>query len=79
MSHTLATMQVSAVCYEEIKRTLQAAGYDHAFLEGGMIDMTGLAVVPPDPEKERIRRIDTAHRRGYQSQDDSWEQRLRDA
>ena len=46
-SHTLATLEISLTAYEEIKKLLLEAGYDHAF-DGDMIDMTGIGLVPPE-------------------------------
>lgn len=43
-THTLADLPLSAAAYEEIATALRAAGYSHAFLEGGRIDMSGIAV-----------------------------------
>lgn len=44
-THTLATLEVSKEAYEEIAAKLKEAGYDHAFLEDGLIDMTGIGLV----------------------------------
>lgn len=44
-THTYAVLEVSDAAYQEIKAKLQAAGYDHAFMEDGEIDMFGIAVV----------------------------------
>lgn len=50
MTHTYATLEVSAEAYDEIKRKLEDAGYQHAFIDGA-IDMHGIALVkaPVDP------------------------------
>jgi hypothetical protein len=45
MTHTHANLEVSDDTYNEIRRLLKAAGYDHAFLDGGAIDMHGIALV----------------------------------
>lgn len=38
-THTYAELEVSPAAYEEIAAKLRAAGYDHAFMENGAIDM----------------------------------------
>jgi hypothetical protein len=51
-THTLAELELSPAAYEEIANKLLDARYDHAFLgEGGMIDMSGIAITrkKPDP------------------------------
>ncbi|WP_130358251.1 hypothetical protein [Pigmentiphaga kullae] len=56
MTHTLAILELSPIAYGEVADKLRAAGYDHVFLEDGMLDMSGLGVtcgVPlgdPSPE-----------------------------
>lgn len=56
MTHTLAELELSPLAYSEIAEKLRAAGYDHAFLEEGMLDMSGLGVIcgaavgDPSPE-----------------------------
>lgn len=57
MTYTVATMEVSASAYEEISAKLRAAGYDHAFDEEGMIDMTHVGLVKasePDGFKDMV-------------------------
>lgn len=49
MTHTFATLEVSAEAYDEIKFKLSAAGYEHAFQPGGPIDMHGLALTRGGP------------------------------
>lgn len=44
MTHTYAELEVSPSTYKEIKRLLEQAGYDHAFV-GGVIDMKGIGLV----------------------------------
>lgn len=44
-THTYAELEISKAAYDEIAGKLRAAGYDHVFMEGGAIDMHGLAVV----------------------------------
>lgn len=43
-THTLAILELSPAAASEIETKLRTAGYDHAFLEDGMIDMTGIGV-----------------------------------
>lgn len=47
-THTYAKLEVSAAAYTEIRAKLEAAGYEHAFHEDGLIDMHGIALAP-DP------------------------------
>lgn len=58
MTYTYAELVVSADCYSEIMRLLQAAGYDHAFHRDNgraLIDMHGIALSRnPDAEPARI-------------------------
>ena len=57
MTHTFATLQVSADAYDEIARRLKGAQYHHAFVDD-VIDMHGLGLVrgeplyKPDPKKQ---------------------------
>lgn len=44
-THTYVTLDVSTAAYEEIKKKLLAAGYDHAINSDGEIDMQGIALV----------------------------------
>lgn len=46
VTHTYVTLAISQAAYTEIRAKLEAAGYGHAFMEDGEIDMHGLAVVP---------------------------------
>lgn len=53
MTHTLATMEVSAEAFAEIKSKLEAAGYDHAIdMREGHLDMTGIALRCESPAVE---------------------------
>jgi len=45
-THTLAIMAVCQSTWDEIAGLLKKAGYDHAFLEDSMLDMTGIALQP---------------------------------
>ncbi len=45
VTHTYATLEVSAAAYEEIKSKLLAAEYQHAINDEGEIDMHGIALV----------------------------------
>ncbi|MGG2044056.1 hypothetical protein [Burkholderia gladioli] len=50
MTYTCATLEVSERTFREIEAKLRAAGYDHAFDEAGMIDMTHIGlVIEPTP------------------------------
>lgn len=42
--HTYAILEISQTAYDEIRSKLAAAGYEHAFHDGGVIDMHGIAV-----------------------------------
>lgn len=43
-THTYALLEVTPEVYAEIRAKLEAAGYQHAFLEDGAIDMHGIAI-----------------------------------
>lgn len=43
-THTIATLEVSQAAHDEICIALEAAGYQHAFLEDGLLDMTGIGL-----------------------------------
>lgn len=43
-THTFVELELSAAAYAEIETKLREAGYHHAFMDGGAIDMHGLAV-----------------------------------
>lgn len=43
-THTFAELELSQPAYDEIRAKLEAAGYQHAFLDGGAIDMHGIGV-----------------------------------
>jgi hypothetical protein len=62
-THTYATLDVPAALYDDVRRKLIAAGYDHCLdpndPENGPIDMTGIALTPdrvscPSPTLARI-------------------------
>lgn len=44
-THTFAGLEVSQPCYDEIARKLRAAGYSHAFMDDGAIDMHGIGLM----------------------------------
>lgn len=46
-THTVVTMDLSQAAYDEIAQKLRDAGYEHVFGEADMIDLTGIAAVPP--------------------------------
>jgi len=48
-THTVATLEVSTSAYDEIKKLLEEAGYQHTFI-GDMIDMSGIGLVSEEPE-----------------------------
>jgi hypothetical protein len=50
-THTFAVMAISPAAYDEIAAILRGAGYGHAFLDGGLIDMHGIAVEKMTPEQ----------------------------
>lgn len=56
MTHTFATLEVSAAAYDEIMLKLRDAGYEHAILSWAadhgrkdVIDMHGIGLVRADP------------------------------
>jgi len=57
-TRTLTTLELSAAAYNEIHTKLKKAGYDHAFLDDGLIDMHGIGIakfaVKPFPKRGRI-------------------------
>lgn len=44
-THTLALLALSPAAYAEVRDKLAAAGYHHAFAEGGLVDMSGIGIV----------------------------------
>lgn len=44
-THTLATMELSELAYQEVKGHLLEAGYDHA-IDGELVDMSGIGLLP---------------------------------
>lgn len=49
-THTYAELEVSAAAYDEIASKFRAAGYDHALMSDGTLDMHGIGLtkaVPP--------------------------------
>lgn len=45
MTYTYAELAVSERTYNEIRQKLEAAGYHHALLSDGAIDMRGIGLV----------------------------------
>lgn len=45
VTHTFVDLEVSQATYDEIAGKLREAGYDHAFIKGGAIDMHGIGLV----------------------------------
>lgn len=64
-THTFAELDLSAAAYDEIAAKLKAAGYDHAFLEDGAIDLRGLGAVRGAPPEEGTLRTDAVSRGTY--------------
>jgi len=52
-THTVATLEVSKKSYDEIAKKLIAAGYDHVFIGDGILDMTGIGLIPCQKDKRR--------------------------
>jgi hypothetical protein len=48
-TYTIATLELSPAAFDEIAGKLKVVGYAHAFMPGGSIDMTGLAVSRSEP------------------------------
>ena len=46
-THTYAELLVPAEVYDVVARKLREAGYDHAFMEDGTIDMHGIGLCAP--------------------------------
>jgi hypothetical protein len=54
VTYTYAILEVSGPAYDEIRKKLEEAGYNHAFDEDGNIDMRGIALSKePDGEHQR--------------------------
>ncbi|WP_267358517.1 MULTISPECIES: hypothetical protein [unclassified Methylobacterium] len=47
-THTVAELELPGAAYDEIRKLLKSAGYQHAFGEDGLIDMTGIGVTRCD-------------------------------
>lgn len=45
MTYTVATLEVTALAFDEIEAKLRIGGYDHLFMPDGSIDMRGIAIV----------------------------------
>lgn len=43
-THTVVELEVSRESYSEIRYLLMKAGYDHCILDGGAIDLSGIAL-----------------------------------
>jgi hypothetical protein len=52
-THSYALLEVSQEAYDEIAKKLREAGYDHAFMDDGEVDMHGIALVPKPQETKR--------------------------
>lgn len=51
-THTYAVLELSALAYNEIKEKLKEAGYDHAFMDNGEIDMHGIGIALQNRDAE---------------------------
>ncbi|WP_175777473.1 hypothetical protein [Burkholderia anthina] len=51
MTHTVATLDVSAMTFQEIAGKLRAAGYGHLFMMDGTIDLTGIGIASTLPRE----------------------------
>lgn len=53
-THTYAELELSQAAYDEIKTKLLAAGYGHALMDGGTINMHGIGVTrePAEPRDD---------------------------
>lgn len=51
MTHTYAELEVSSGTYNEVKKLLTDAGYGHAFMEDGAIDMHGIGLTKKEAPK----------------------------
>jgi hypothetical protein len=53
-THTFVVLDLSEAAYQEIRRKLEDAGYQHAFMQSdgrAVIDMAGIAVAAIEPER----------------------------
>jgi hypothetical protein len=57
MTYTVATLELSPTAFDEIAEKLKAAGYGHAFMPGGSIDMSGIAVARGEPRSRALKRF----------------------
>lgn len=53
MTHTFATLEISAAAYDEIHKLLEEAGYRHTFMEDGTIDMHGIGLIKEQNDNEQ--------------------------
>lgn len=55
-THTVVLLEVPPELYEHVAAKLKEAGYGHAFGEGGMIDMSGIALIAnPDLKLDEVK------------------------
>lgn len=52
-THTYVVLEISQDAYDEIRKKLEEAGYQHAFMKNGEIDMHGIAVAA-DPKTNAL-------------------------
>jgi len=50
-THTVAILELNTSAFGEIASKLREAGYDHAFIDDGVIDMTGIGVKEATPDQ----------------------------
>lgn len=54
VTHTYVTLEISDAAYDEIKKKLLDAEYDHVFGDDGEMDMHGIALVKEKIEAEPV-------------------------
>lgn len=47
-THTYAILKIDPEAFADIKWQLKQAGYEHAFMPNGEIDMAGIAIAPDE-------------------------------
>lgn len=57
VTHTFVELELSRAAYDEIAAKLREAGYDHAFMEDGAIDMHGMGITRQESEADTIARM----------------------
>jgi hypothetical protein len=59
-THTYALMEVSQATYDEIADLFRKAGYDHVFMENGVIDMQGIGLSIKKDEADAQAPVETS-------------------